>query len=110
MAAAPGPRQDSPAANSLTLRVIWSPVALREVAALFQYLRDFNPQAAEQVAASLIQAGDSLANFPYRGRLVPNTSLREMVTIYPYIIRYRISGDEVRILRVRHTAREPTNP
>ena len=36
--------------------------------------------------------------------------MRELVTVSPYIIRYRISGEEVLILRVRHSARRPTNP
>jgi plasmid stabilization system protein ParE len=48
--------------------------------------------------------------FPHRGRPVPGTDKRELVTAYPYIIRYRIVGDVVRILRVRHTSRRPTNP
>ncbi len=59
----------------------------------------------------LLAAGDGLANFPHRGRSVPNTDMRELVTAYPYIIRYRITrDDQVRILRVRHMARRPTNP
>jgi plasmid stabilization system protein ParE len=57
----------------------------------------------------LTAAGDRLANFPHRGRPVAKTDMRELVTTYPYI-RYRIVRDEVRILRVRHTARRPTNP
>ncbi len=37
--------------------------------------------------------------------------MRELVTTYPYIIRYRmLRDDEVHILRVRHTSRRPTNP
>jgi plasmid stabilization system protein ParE len=36
--------------------------------------------------------------------------MRELVTCYPYIIRYRVQGDIVMILRVRHTSRRPTNP
>ncbi len=36
--------------------------------------------------------------------------MREQVTAYPYIIRYRIDGDKVYILRVRHGARRPTKP
>lgn len=36
--------------------------------------------------------------------------LREAVSIYPYVIRYRVSGNDVVILRVRHTSRRPTNP
>jgi plasmid stabilization system protein ParE len=37
--------------------------------------------------------------------------MRELVShSYPYIIRYRIEGDTVFVLRVRHTSRRPTNP
>ena len=35
--------------------------------------------------------------------------MRELVSVHPYIIRYRIAGDDVVILRVRHTSRRPTN-
>ena len=62
------------------------------------------------MAEALLAAGDSLVNYPFRGRPVPGTFLRELVTVSPYIIRYRIDGDEVVILRVRHSARRPTDP
>jgi toxin ParE1/3/4 len=55
-------------------------------------------------------AGNSLEHFLHRGRSVPRTDMRELVTAYPYVIRYRVVGDVVRILRVRHTSRRPTNP
>jgi addiction module RelE/StbE family toxin len=90
------------------MRVIWSPSALREVARIFDYLVDFNPRAAEKVAATLIETGESLATFPNRGRIVQGTGKREVMVTYPYIIRYRVTGDVVRILRVRHSARRPT--
>jgi toxin ParE1/3/4 len=67
---------------------------------------EFNPRAAVELANGLIAAGESLANFPHRGRLVPNTDIRELVTAYPYIIRYRIIRDEA--VRVRHTVRRAT--
>jgi plasmid stabilization system protein ParE len=92
------------------MRVVWSPAALREVERVFDYLAAFNPRAAAAVSAALIEAGDSLENFPYRGRQVPRSQMREILTAYPYLIRYRIVGETVRILRVRHTARRPTNP
>jgi toxin ParE1/3/4 len=93
------------------VRVIWSPSALREVARATDYLMEFNPRAAKELAEGLVQAGDSLVHFPHRGRPVPNADMRELVTAYPYIIRYRIVRDDVvRILRVRHTSRRPTNP
>ena len=92
------------------MRVIWSPRALREIARAVDYLMDFNPVAAVRLAEGLIAAGDGLMHFSHRGRPVPPTNMRELVTAYPYVIRYRVVRDEVRILRVRHTARRPTRP
>jgi toxin ParE1/3/4 len=74
------------------------------------YIEQFNPRAAREVAASLRGFGDSLAAFPNRGRQVPGTTMRELISKYPYIIRYRVVADRVVILRVRHGARRPTNP
>jgi toxin ParE1/3/4 len=92
------------------MRVIWSPSALREVARIYEYLVDFNPRAARAVMTALLETGDGLANLPHRGRPVPNSDKRELLTAYPYIIRYRVVGDTVRILRVRHTSRRPADP
>ena len=36
--------------------------------------------------------------------------MRELVTSYPYVIRYEIVADTVEILRVRHMSRRPTDP
>jgi plasmid stabilization system protein ParE len=36
--------------------------------------------------------------------------MRELVSVSPSIIRYRIEGDDVIILRIRHTARRPRRP
>jgi plasmid stabilization system protein ParE len=37
--------------------------------------------------------------------------MRELVTDYRYVICYRVTRDgTVRILRIRHTSRRPTNP
>jgi plasmid stabilization system protein ParE len=33
--------------------------------------------------------------------------MRELTVVYPYVIRYRITVDHLRILRVRHGARRP---
>jgi plasmid stabilization system protein ParE len=90
--------------------VVWARPALAELTAIQAYLEQFNPHAARAVAVSLKDLGDSLAHFPLRGRRVPGTALRELVSHYPYIIRYAIDGDTVVILRVRHSARRPTNP
>ncbi len=92
------------------MRVVWTATAVRAVWQAYDYISEFNPRAAMHLADSLLAAGDGLANFPYRGRQVPNSDLRELVTAYPYVIRYRIEDDSVVILRVRHTSRRPTRP
>lgn len=92
------------------MRVVWTETALRGVWRAYDYLMDFNPRAAVHLAESLLAAGDSLVNFPHRGRPVRGTGMREIVTVSPYIIRYRIAGDAVIILRVRHSSRQPTLP
>ena len=88
------------------MRVVWTEAAARGIERAYEYIYDFNPR----VAAALRDEGNSLVNFPERGRPVPGTSMRELVSSYPYIIRYRITGSDVVILRVRHSARRPTNP
>jgi toxin ParE1/3/4 len=89
------------------VQVIWSPAALREIAQIYAYIAQFNPRAAETLARALLMAGDSLAAFPDRGRPIAGTGVRELTIVYPYIIRYRVAADHVRILRVRHGARRP---
>jgi len=92
------------------MRVLWTEPALDAIARIHDYLFDFNPRAAQHVAETPRAAGDGLMVFPHRGRPVPGTGLRELITSYPYTIRYRIDGDRVVILRVRHASRRPTNP
>jgi toxin ParE1/3/4 len=89
------------------VQVIWSPASLREVARIYRYIADFNPQAARKLAQELVVTGDSLAEFPERGRPI-GRDLRELVVVWPYVIRYRIEGAMVFILRVRHGRQQPT--
>ncbi|MGA9264990.1 MAG: type II toxin-antitoxin system RelE/ParE family toxin [Rhodomicrobium sp.] len=87
------------------ISVIWAKAALSDLQNIRRYIADFNPHAAHTMALRILEAGDSLARFPYRGRAVPNTNLRETTLAYPYIVRYRVERERVVILRVRHGAR-----
>jgi toxin ParE1/3/4 len=69
------------------------------------YVAAFNPAAAERLGQKLIAVADSLAEFSERGRSA-GKGLREMTTVWPYILRYRVEADRVIILRVRHGARD----
>jgi addiction module RelE/StbE family toxin len=90
--------------------VVWTDTALANLQVIRAYIRQFNPAAAVKVAQSLVEAANSLSRFPHRGRPVRDTTMRELVTSYPYIIRYRVAGERVIILRIRHTSRRPTIP
>lgn len=85
-------------------RVYWTFSALADLEEIRRYIAEFNPGAAHDLAENLIAAGNSLVTLPHRGRS-GGDNVRELTTVYPYIIRYEIRGDDVRILRVRHGMR-----
>lgn len=88
------------------MRVVWSPSALQDILNIYHYVANYNPGAASALIDTLLNAGDSLAKFPRRGRPAGD-NLRELTVVYPYIIRYEILGTDVTILRVRHGMRRP---
>ena len=65
--------------------VVWTFSALADVEGIRRYIGNFNPYAARDMAERIIEAANSLATFPYRGRQVPGTQLRES-TITPPIL------------------------
>jgi toxin ParE1/3/4 len=105
-----GQRPADAQAKAALTEVIWTEPSLFHLRAIRLYTQQFNPRAARQIAEALVAAGNGLAHFPLRGRSVPGTDMRELVSVRPYIIRYRVVGDEVIILRVRHAAQRPTDP
>lgn len=86
------------------MKVRWKPAALRDVALHTTYIEQFNRYAANELAATLFAAGDSLSSLPYRGRpgRVPGT--RELLSVSPHVIVYQVDrdADTVMILRVWH--------
>ena len=87
-------------------RIIWSPGAVDDLRNIRDYIEQFNPSAASGFAAKLVAAAESLADFSERGRPV-DAKRRELLVVWPYIIRYRIETEQVVILRIRHGAQRP---
>jgi len=58
------------------------------------------------MARRLIEAGDSLLQFPDRRRPIAGAR-RELVTIPPNIIQYRFDGERVFIVGIRHGMLRP---
>ena len=88
-------------------RIIWSPLAVDDLRSIRDYIGQFNPSAAARLAARLIATAESLRDYSERGRKARGKQ-RELVVVWPYIIRYRIEDERVVILRVRHGARRPS--
>ncbi len=57
-----------PPAEAALNTVVWSKSALTQLRAIRAYIEQLNPHAAGDVAAAIIEVGNSLALFPYRGR------------------------------------------
>lgn len=87
-------------------KVLWPDQALDDIDEIIAYIRKSNPSAAETIGARLFALGESLADVPQRGRPASNGA-RGLVTLAPYALRYRIAGDTVVIVHVRHTRRRP---
>ncbi|MBB3192334.1 type II toxin-antitoxin system RelE/ParE family toxin [Halomonas cerina] len=88
-------------------QVIFAPAALRDLERLREFLRPKNPAAAERAAKSIIQGIQELGKFPNIGRPIEELpeEYREWLIDFGdsgYIARYRLDGDTVVVLAVRH--------
>jgi plasmid stabilization system protein ParE len=86
--------------------VVYSKRALDHIERAFEFLRDKNPDAAQDAVTAIQSAVDNLAAHPLVGRRLEG-ELRELVISYGhsgYVALYRfvIARDEVRILAIRH--------
>ncbi len=86
------------------MQIVFSAAAQKDLAKIEAYIGAHNPHAASRLAIRLIAACDRLEYLPHRGRpgLVPGT--REITTVKPYVIVYRVKGDTVEIARIWHGA------
>ncbi len=87
-------------------RVVYSPVALRDLERLFEFLAQRDPQAALDALQAIRSAVDILADHPLVGR-VRDGEVRELVISfgasgYLALYRYLAVADIVRVLGLRH--------
>lgn len=90
------------------MKVIWSPLAEQRAGEAVDFIARDRPQAAAQWLEKLIASVAGLADFPKRGRPVPEIgkpNYRQIVH-YPYRMIYRVDEDRVAVLTVRHGRRD----
>ncbi len=87
--------------------VVWLPEALADIARLRLFLEDKSPFAAARAAQTLRDGANLLRSFPELGRpMNDDTDRREIFLAFgagAYVLRYRIDGDTVAIVRVWHS-------
>jgi plasmid stabilization system protein ParE len=84
------------------MKVIWAEEAARRLTQIEEFIARDRPEAAARFVSHLVEKGNSLARWPYRGRMLPEISvpgLRELV-VRGYRIVYRLGEDRVEILTV----------
>jgi plasmid stabilization system protein ParE len=82
--------------------------ALDDLEEIVLYIAADNPEAALRMHDKIIGKANDLSKFPKRGRLVPDKKMGEagfrMLLVKPYMLFYRIIGNNVYIYRVFHGA------
>ena len=88
-------------------QVIFTPAAVHDLKRLRVFLQPKNPAAAERAAKAIIQGVHELGKFPHIGRPADGLSeeYRDWLIDFGesgYIARYRLDGDTVVVLAIRH--------
>ena len=88
-------------------RVRWTTDAANDLQCIVEHIRADNPTAARNVAKTIYDGCGSLRDFPQRGRIGLVSDTRELVFApWPYIAVYEVLGNEVQVLRIRHTSQD----
>lgn len=85
------------------MQIQFSPSALDDLRDLLDYYREQGvAETGQRIANELIDATESLADYPQMGRIVPEfdtPSLRELIRD-PYRIVYRLDADCISVIRI----------
>ena len=88
------------------MKVVWTPEAERDRAAIWDYLVMHDPAAAVRIDSLFSEAVAKLAEFPVLGHVGEIAGTRELTPHRSYRLVYEIDNDTVWILVLIHTARQ----
>jgi toxin ParE1/3/4 len=88
------------------LPIRWSPFAASSVAAIVEYIGQFDPVAARALRVRIDEAILPLSNYPYLFRLGRLPGTRELVAHPNYIVVYRVLDEFIEIADVIHARRQ----
>ena len=90
------------------MRLRYTVTALRQIEQVLSYVEARSTQGAANIRQRILTAAVLVQGHPYAGQATTRPSVRRVVlSPYPYILFYRITGDEIIVMRLRHSARRP---
>ena len=90
------------------MRIRYTPRAFADREAIFEYIDRRNPRAAREMKVFIKKRINDLQYFSESYPLIEERDARALfLGRYPYIVYYRVRGDEISILHIRHTSRRP---
>jgi toxin ParE1/3/4 len=88
------------------MKLCWTRAAIADLAAIQIYIAKERTASAKRVAAEILEQVESLVANPLRGRAGRMEGTRELVIgHYPYVVPYRLHGEEIQLLGVLHVRR-----
>ena len=83
------------------MRLEWVGTSFEDLAGIYAYISQYNPDAADRVAAEIDKTTRQLLLYPQLGRLGLGGNVRLLqVPRLPYLIPYRVYGEIIEILAV----------
>ena len=82
------------------MKIIWSPIALKHVEAIGNFIALDSPKRAQLFVQKLINSVDRLKDFPLSGSLVKESPNLKQVIIQGYRITYRAKDKQIEIIAV----------
>jgi plasmid stabilization system protein ParE len=87
------------------VKIRWTPEAVDDLARLYDFLAQHNPQAALRAVTALRNGVRQLVPYPQLGPPVPGFESRDVrrLVIGAYEMRYELAGEAIHVLRFFHT-------
>lgn len=86
--------------------LFWTPEAIQDREDIYAHIEVDNPAAALALDELLSEKAARLIDHPDLGRVGRVANTRELVAHHNYLLVYDMAGDQVRVLRVLHVARQ----
>lgn len=91
------------------LKIVWSSRAKKSLKEIYNYIKKDSPSSAKKVREDVIKLVKSLKISPAKFQVDSVIDKKEYhsIPVWSYKVIYRILGNEIRVIDVFHTSRNP---